>query len=234
MISVCMATYNGEKYLREQVDTILAQLSNDDELVVSDDGSTDHTIQILEGYKDPRIKILQNKGPHGVNGNFENVLRHAKGDYIFLSDQDDVWLPNKVDICVEALKNADCVVHDAIVVDFDLNVQNNSFFKMRRSGVGFLKNLYRNSYLGCCMAFRREMLKVILPIPKTRCFFHDNWIGGIIDLKYKLIFIPFKGIKFRRHNDNTSCTAKQSNFSAIRQLYNRLMQFGYTVNRCLH
>ena len=89
MISVCMATYNGEKYLREQVGSILTQLGENDELVVSDDGSTDSTIDILKSYNDPRIKIFINTGRHGVNSNFENALRHADGDYIFLSDQDD-------------------------------------------------------------------------------------------------------------------------------------------------
>ena len=95
MVSVCMATYNGARYLREQIDSILAQLSIDDELIISDDGSTDDTFNIIGGYDDPRIRLLRNRGKHGFSSNFGNALFHAKGEYVFLSDQDDVWIAGK-------------------------------------------------------------------------------------------------------------------------------------------
>ena len=96
MISVCMACYNGEKFIQEQVDSIICQLGLDDELIISDDGSNDRTLDILFSYEDSRIKILHNRACHGFVGNFENALSHAKGDYIFLSDQDDIWKKEKV------------------------------------------------------------------------------------------------------------------------------------------
>lgn len=224
MISVCMATYNGEKYLREQVDSILSQLTKDDELIISDDGSTDSTIDILKSYNDSRIKIFINAHTHGVNGNFENALRHANGNYIFLSDQDDVWLDGKVDTCVTALSEYDCVIHDAFVVNSNLEVTSCSFFTERKSGPGFWKNLYRNTYLGCCMAFNRSVLSAILPIPITKSYYHDNWIGSIADLKFNLIFSPYKGILFRRHEYNTSCTAKQTKYNFFQQIKHRFEQ----------
>lgn len=233
MISVCMATYNGEKYLREQVDSILAQLGENDELVVSDDGSTDSTIDILKSYNDSRIKILKNKGNHGVNCNFDNALRYATGDYIFLADQDDIWLPDKIDECINALQKYDCVVHDAIVVDNMLNIMSNSFFEGDNSGRGFWKNIYKNTYLGCCMAFNRNVLTKILPIPVTKAFYHDGWIGCVADLRATLIFIPFKGILFRRHDNNTSCTAGKSKFSRFSQLKNRVIQLYYTAKNII-
>lgn len=233
MISVCLATYNGEKFLRQQVDSILCQLKPDDELIVSDDGSSDSTIQILQSYKDNRIKILENDTTHGVNANFQNAIANASGDFIFLSDQDDVWLPGKVDACIMALENADCVVHDCIITDGNLKDSGLSFFEERAAGNGFWKNIYKNTYLGCCMAFRRGILSDVLPIPLTSAFFHDNWIGCIADLKYKLEFIPFKGILFRRHSDNTSTTSGKSSFSRMRQLKNRLVQLKYVVKRLL-
>ena len=104
MISVGLASYNGERYIREQVDSIIAQLDSIDELVISDDGSTDGTLDILASYNDPRIHVYHNEENHGVNGNFENALKHSQGDYIFLSDQDDVWLPGKVEACLKALE----------------------------------------------------------------------------------------------------------------------------------
>ena len=90
MISVCMATYNGEKYIQEQIDSILCQLSKDDELVISDDHSTDATCDIIKSYNDRRIKLFLNELAKGVTHNFENALLHSKGDIIFLADQDDV------------------------------------------------------------------------------------------------------------------------------------------------
>lgn len=226
-----MATYNGEKFLHEQVDSILDQLTSDDELIVSDDGSTDKTIEILESYNDSRIKIFHNQNHHGVNGNFENALRNANGDYIFLSDQDDVWLPDKVKTCIDALQKHDCIVHDAIVVDSTLKITSPSFFEERKSGNGFWKNIYKNTYLGCCMAFQRKILKAVLPIPDSKSFFHDNWIGAIADARFNLSFLPFKGIYFRRHDFNTSCTAKKSKYSFFRQLCNRTEQIILTIPR---
>ena len=97
MISVCMASYNGEKYIKEQIDSILKQLSDEDELVISDDGSTDNTLSVIQSIHDKRIKLIHNQGEHGYSRNFENALKNSKGDYIFLSDQDDVWKDNKVE-----------------------------------------------------------------------------------------------------------------------------------------
>lgn len=222
MISVCLASYNGERFLREQIDSILVQLTEDDELVVSDDGSTDSTLEILKSFNDPRIKILHNRGNHGVNGNFENAIMNAKGDYIFLSDQDDVWLPGKVGQCLNALTKYDCVIHDAIVTNGDLTVISESFFSERKSGGGFWKNLYKNTYVGCCMAFRRDMLKYVLPYPKDLPIFQEGWVAMLSEINGKVAFIDFKGILFRRHSSNTSFTARKSSFTLPHQLSYRL------------
>ncbi len=231
MISVCMATYNGEKFLREQIDSILLQLRVNDELIISDDGSTDNTIRIIESYKDDRIKFFKNLSKHGVNSNFENAIYHAKGDFIFLSDQDDVWLPGKVDACVNALKNADCVIHDAIVVDKDLNIITESFFEIRNSGSGFWKNLYKNTYVGCCMSFRKSILEYVLPYPSNLPIFQEGWIAMLAELNGRVAFINIKGILFRRHSSNTSCTVKKSTFSRVHQLSYRVKLLWLIINR---
>lgn len=108
-ISVCMATYNEAKYIREQLESILCQLSEDDEIIVSDDGSTDGTIDIIMSYHDNRVKVLHHISSPGssfvkATRNFENALLHAHGDYI-LADQDDVWHKNKVSVCFSYLDN---------------------------------------------------------------------------------------------------------------------------------
>ena len=121
MISVCMATYNGEKYIREQVESILCQLGPEDEIVISDDGSKDHTIQMVDSL-DKRIKVFLNEGKHGVVPNFENALKHSSGDYIFFSDQDDIWSPDKVERCLHALEDSDLVVHNSRVFQYRARV----------------------------------------------------------------------------------------------------------------
>ena len=116
MISVCIATYNGEKYILEQILSILPQLKENDEIIVSDDSSTDTTLEIIKNINDKRIQIFKNTGNHGVNSNFDNALKRAHGEYIFLSDQDDVWLPGKVDRCLAELRTADLIMHDATIL----------------------------------------------------------------------------------------------------------------------
>ncbi|MDE7438598.1 MAG: glycosyltransferase family 2 protein [Muribaculaceae bacterium] len=221
MISVCLATYNGEPYIREQVASILEQLAHADELIISDDGSSDGTLEIIRSFNDPRIKLIPNELCKGVNGNFENAMRHAKGEYIFFADQDDVWLPGKVEHCVRALKDHACVVHDAYITDSELNVIHDSFFKEFHCRRGFIHNWVKNGYLGCAMAFRREILDIALPIPGNLPVWHDIWFGSIAQLKYDVAFIPYKGIKFRRHSSNTSTTS-QSSFPLSKKISYRL------------
>ncbi len=216
-----MATYNGEKYIQEQVDSILIQLGPEDELIISDDSSTDNTISILTQYNDQRIYILQNKLRKGIVGNFENALNNAQGEYIFLSDQDDVWLPNKIEICMNELHNYDCILHDAIVVDDKLNEINPSFFKIRNTKLGYWNNLYKNGFVGCCMAFNKKLLDKTLPLP-TSIAMHDMWIGLIASRKYDIKLINLPLIKFRRHDTNASCTSKNSTLSIIEKIKYRI------------
>ena len=171
MISVCIATYNGARYIAEQLASILKQLSAEDEVVVSDDGSTDGTIDIVRSLNDRRIRIVDGPRRHSPTLNFEWALRNAKGEYIFLADQDDVWLEGKVTRCVEELQKCDCVVSDARVTDSLLNTTSESLFQLMHVRRGRLSNLlWRNGYTGCCMAFKREVLSKALPFPSVvRC-----------------------------------------------------------------
>ena len=226
MISVCMATYNGEKYIKEQLDSILCQLGNNDELIISDDGSTDKTLEIIQSYQEPRVKILSNAKRHSVIGNFENALINAKGDYIFLADQDDVWMPDKVKTVLAALSTADLVVSDCTVVDDDLKCIIHSFFQHNHSQRGFWKNLYHNSYLGCCIAFRREVLQMCLPFPR-HIPMHDIWFGFVGELFYKSCFIPQQLVLYRRHGGNISPTSQMSNYGIGKKLLFRLNLLRY-------
>lgn len=230
-ISVCMATYNGEKYIKEQLESILCQLGDNDEVIISDDGSTDNTKTIIESFKDKRIKFFKNNGTKGVVSNFENALNKSSGDYIFLSDQDDVWLSNKVSTCLNKLKSCDLIVSNCKVVDSSLNIVHESYFNLAKSGKGFLKNLYKSSYLGCCLAFRREMLTDILPFPKELIMFHDWWIGFIAELKLNVYFEKEPLMLYRRHVNTTSNTVGLSSNSLFFKVYARMQLFFLGVFR---
>lgn len=218
MISVCVATYNGEKFIREQIDSILCQLSSDDEIIVSDDGSTDGTIVIINCIGDKRIRIIEGPRKHSPTFNFENALKEAKGDYIFLADQDDVWKTNKVEVCMKWLQKYDCVVSDAEVTDSNLNPLYPSLYAIMQVRHGRIYNtIWKNGYTGCCMAFRRNVLKASLPFPKNIPM-HDIWIGNVAAYKYNMKFIPDKLIMFRRHNETISCNGKGSKYSIWQQM----------------
>lgn len=222
MVSVCLASYNGEKYIKSQIESILFQLGDFDEIIVSDDSSTDRTLDIIRSLNDKRIKIFPDQKFHSPIYNFENAIKQATGDYIFLSDQDDIWLDNKVEICLNELETYDLVVSDCRVVDKQLNVIYPSFHKIHNSKGGFLNNLYRNSYMGCCIAFRRSVLDYVLPFPKKLSVYHEGWICSLVDIKGKLYFLPTPLILYRRTEENLSQTSEKSTFSFMYQLYIRL------------
>lgn len=218
MISVCVATYNGEKFIKEQIESILCQLSSDDEIIVSDDGSTDGTIVIINCIGDKRIRIIEGPRKHSPTFNFENALKEAKGDYIFLADQDDVWKTNKVEVCMKWLQKYDCVVSDAEVTDSNLNPLYPSLYAIMQVRQGHIYNtVWKNGYTGCCMAFRRNILEASLPFPQDIPM-HDIWIGNVAAYKYNVKFIPDKLILFRRHKETISCNGKGSKYSIWQQM----------------
>lgn len=214
-ISVAMAACNGEKYLAEQLDSILPQLGENDEIVVSVDPSDDRTFEILFEYaaKDPRIRVLEGPG-EGVIRNVERALQNCSGQMIFLSDQDDIWMPDKVEKVRKALEHNTLVLHDAQIANADLEEISPSFMKWRRSRKGILANIRKNSYIGCCMAFRRELLANILPFPENLPM-HDQWIGLMAEKhgSVRLLHVPL--IQYRRHDANAT---KQTHASPAQML----------------
>jgi glycosyltransferase involved in cell wall biosynthesis len=211
-ISVCMASYNGSKYIKNQITSILNQLAKSDQLVIVDDCSFDNTVNIIESLKDSRIKLFKNTKNIGVVGTFNRALKHANGDIIFLSDQDDEWLDNKVSFIKNFFisNNIDMVVHDAKIMQGG-SIVTNSLFDQIGSSSGLFKNIYSNSYTGCCMVFRRIILRKILPIPNKKGIFHDAWIGILAKFyKFKVIFIATPLIVYNRHEANVSTMKRRS------------------------
>lgn len=207
MISVCLATYNGEKYLEEQLASILPQLGSDDELIISDDGSTDRTLAIIDGYadQDQRIKFFTGPG-RGVIANFEFAVNQSQGEYIFLADQDDVWLPEKVQTTLayfQTHRQIELVISDLVIVNEQLEVIEPSYFAYRHVKLGFFHNIVKNKYIGAGMAFRSSLKTRILPIP-SKVPMHDMWIGLIAAYRNKSALITQPLTLYRRHSDNAS------------------------------
>lgn len=203
-ISVALAAYKGEKYITEQIVSILSQLREDDEIIVSDDLPDGETAQAVSAINDSRIKYVAGPGK-GVVQNFKNAINHCSGDIIFLSDQDDVWLENKVKRVVsETEKGADLVLHNAEITDGNLNKTGQTCFEMYNTGSGYISNLIKNTFVGCCMAFTRELINDISPIPDDVPM-HD-WYIAIAAMKkgYKITLIDEPLMLWRRHGDNVT------------------------------
>lgn len=211
-ISVCMACYNGEQYIEEQLRSILSQLGEADEVIVSDDASTDRSLAVIDAIGDPRIRVVHSTYRH-FKWNFQNAMQAATGDIIFLSDHDDVWLPGKVEACVKALEEVDLVCHNSMMTDSQLHVTNPNFFSLYHSGPGVLKNSLNNTYYGSCMAFRRRVMEAALPLPKTMEIGHDIWLGLVAEMIGKVRFIDTPYILYRRHNATSTHTDKLINRS---------------------
>lgn len=206
-ISVCMAVYNGAAYLMPQVHSILSQLRADDELVVVDDASQDNSAELFSNLSDSRVSVFRNERNLGVFASFEKAMRLARGDILFLSDQDDIWLPGKVEKIIGVFLSKPemtMVATDARIIDESGAVVADSFFAQRgRFEAGVLHNLIKNKYLGCTLAFRSSMLDHFLPIPPDVPM-HDIWFGLVNDIYGKTYYIDQPLIAYCRHGKNVS------------------------------
>ena len=233
-IDVLMTTYNGEKYLKEQIESILNQTYKNINLIISDDCSTDNTRDILKEYQDiENIKIYYQDKNLGYVANFEFLLKHVESDIYMLSDQDDVWMPNKIEETFKKLEgdNADLVFTDLEVVNQNLELINKSFNKSMNKehkikktlGTNQFEYLY-NNITGCTIMSKKKWIDEILPIPKgSKYVIHDSWIGLIISLNGKISYLDKPTIKYRQHSENQVGTERESykynNFKQVRNLF---------------
>jgi len=225
--SVCIATYNGENFIKEQLESILPQLLDTDEVIISDDNSTDDTLSVIQALNDPRIKVIQRgvrkeSSPHiNVSNNFEHALKRSSGDLILLSDQDDIWENTKLEDIKQNIDGCDLVTSDAHLLQDHNKHISSSFYAGGTPITNLAAKLYRIRYHGCTMAFTREVLEHALPFPQ-KLEVHDAWLGLIAELTGKVKHIDRKLIKYRIHDDNTS---KKSNNSLLQKLTYRVRLF---------
>lgn len=216
MISVVLCTYNGEKYIEAQLNSIISQTVDVDEIIVCDDKSTDTTTQILDSLRqnDTRIKVYRNDKNLGTIKNFEKAISLAKGDIIFLSDQDDVWLNNKVEIMKDFfLLNKKCLMlfTNGNLIDENNNDLESTLWekwnfddhfkeRWRINENAFIDLIYNaNKVTGATIAFRAELKNDIIPIKTPEYFWHDTWIAMHAAYRNGLFFLDRITINYRIH-----------------------------------
>ena len=227
-VSVCMAAYNGQQFIEAQLRSIVPQLSAEDEIVIVDDKSRDATVQRILAYRatltvlDPRVRLIQHEINRGVVGTFEDALRAATGDVLFLCDDDDLWVEDRVEkVLAEFGRDSQVQVvctGVSLIDEEGLPMADQSFLGHRKFSASVLTNLWHNQFQGSAMAFRASLLEHVLPLPAGYLFLHDAWIGLLNTLTGgKTVYLEEPLLLYRRHSGNYS-----RQFSRSKQVLLRL------------
>lgn len=216
-----MATYNGSAFVREQIESILPQLEQRDELIVIDDASRDDTTAVVASITDPRIVLIRSSSNRGYVRTFEAAIDAARGDVVFLSDQDDVWVPGRVDVMLAALTTADLVVSNFSSFGGELTrVQARRLYE--RDSDRRLRNIFWvwvgvRPYYGCCMAFRSTLKKNLLPFPPYLDETHDQWIGYVGNVTGRVRHLEQDTVARRVHDANSSAPGNRPLTTVLRK-----------------
>lgn len=205
LVSIAMATYNGEKYLREQLDSIYAQTYKIIEVIVCDDCSNDNTVEILKEYSDKfGLKYFINEKNLGYVKNFEKAISLCSGEYIALSDQDDIWLPEKIQVLVENIGDKSVIHSDAYLINESGTVFSNSYTEFSKKMINpnsEIDMILNGSVTGCTSMFKKSFINKILPF-HDKLYVHDKFIGFSAFFENTLVYIDRPLIKYRQHSVN--------------------------------
>ena len=224
LISVALCTYNGEKYVKDQLDSILNQTYSNLEVIVLDDASTDRTDIILSEFTDSRMIFFKNDKNLGFNDNFQKCLNMCTGEYISIADQDDIWMPNKIEELYKSIGNSILAYSDSILIDeFSNSLKKTMGETLRirfRDVSSPLSFLFLNFISGHAMLFKRELLNFSLPIPDG--FFYDWWLAFTAAAVGEIRCSELNLVKHRKHNE--SATSNILRHSDKRSLYKNLVK----------
>ena len=208
-----MATYNGAKYLREQVESILRQSIQDFELVIGDDNSSDGTFGVLEEYahNDKRIRVFKNSEKLGFKKNFESVIRRCQGDYVALCDQDDIWLPNHLEVLLNEMRNGTQVVCGKPIFVDEYNKELSDkydyllMYRYPTTNIDTARHIFlgRSTYQGASMLIRRSFFDKALPIPDGADY-HDSWFAILACFMDGFVFVDKPTMKYRRLSNSVT------------------------------
>lgn len=214
LISIALCTYNGEKFIKEQIESVLGQSYKNIELIITDDGSKDKTIEIIKQYMqlDGRITLYENKENLGFIKNFEKAISLCNGDFIALSDQDDIWKLNKIEKFVNEIKENVLIYSNATIVDETSNPTGKELIEGARHLVNGKCNkaFLLNSFIsGNTMMFKQELVKYILPIP-IQISYHDIWISFVASTYGTINYTDESMIYYRRHSEQVTTSSKKN------------------------
>src|SRR5690606_4962133 len=231
LISIALCTYNGEKFLSEQLDSIVKQTYQNIEVIAVDDCSSDNTLLILQEYasKYPFIKVFRNSENKGYSKNFEHAISLCQGEYISISDQDDIWVANKLELLLAKIKtNDDLLVHSiSSKIDENEKSLHQTTFDKRSSdydsGDPRILTLF-NIFLGHSMLFKRDLAQIAFPIPPHSTY--DAWLGFVATNQKRVCVLEEVTTFFRQHNNNTSKNWEgETKLEKIRLLQNKIEDF---------
>jgi len=225
LVSIPILTYNGEKYLREQLDSIFNQTYKNIEVLAFDDGSTDNTRIILKEYQEKYgLKVTINPINLGFIKNADQSFTACQGDYIAPADQDDVWKLTKIENLVSLIQDSVMIYTDSISISNEGKILSNSFFQDKINlidGHNNLAFLFNNCISAHAMMFKRELLEFILPLPKE-ILFHDWWISFVAATYGHIKFIDNPLSYYRRHNTQVTVTKDKVNpLKVLTRLYKK-------------
>jgi len=239
-VSVVMCTYNGEKYLRDQLQSIVDQTRSPDEIIISDDGSSDSTLQIIEefasftgGPKPLMWRVETRRTPLGVSENFASALTKARGEFIALADQDDVWEPDRLDKGLAQFNDGVLLVHsDATLIDA-YGSPTGTLMSALRLTSGERRNLLsgraldallrRNVVTGATTMVRSSLIEQALPIPEG--WVHDEWLALLAAAQRGVVFQEDPLIRYRQHGNNVIGASKTDYLEATRRLREKRSEF---------
>ncbi len=213
LISIAMATYNGHLFLEAQLESIISQTYRNIEIVITDDGSSDDTVSILQRYRDafPFFTIFINSNNRGVTKTFENSIKNCKGEYIALSDQDDIWAQNKIETLYNNIGTADAIYANSLLVNEKANSMGIKFSQLMNlksyySGAPFLMG---NCVPGHAMLLSSKFAFSVLPFPDNMLF--DRWLSFCAASNNGIKYVDEVLVKYRQHANNAIGTGKIKN-----------------------
>ena len=219
LVSIAMATYNGEKYLKEQLDSIYAQTYKNIEVIVCDDCSSDKTVEILDEYKEKYgLKYYINEKNLGFKKNFEKAISLCSGDFIALADQDDIWIENKIEVLVKEIKESSLIHSACSLIDENSKDISTLWVKEDDFKYSFAKLIFGNTVTGCTVLLKKELLKDAFPIP-TGEKYHDWWLALLATKMNGIAYCDQALVKYRQHSTQDTGAYVDSLFLKIARYY---------------
>ena len=223
LISIAMATYNGERYIKEQLESILKQSYHNLEIIICDDLSNDSTVKVIEEYQrtDSRIKLFINKSNLGFKKNFEKSILLCNGEYIALSDQDDIWKVNKIEILMSKIDSYDLIHSASSLIDENSNLISPLWIKEDDFKYSFEKLVFGNTITGCTILLKKELLKDFSPIPNGEKY-HDWWLALLASKNNGIVYEPTPLVQYRQHAAQDTGATVDTCYTKMKRYFNNI------------